>query len=425
MAENESLVMDDAFEQYVKQAELEAKINSRGNSSFKKEYEEIKYAGLTVGVPLIVRAVDGPPNSDLTPYTARKVTIARIVDDNGKQMKVCRPSFQENPNYILNKIISKVKETKWVRGADGKSVKTFPVQEQFPEIYNIIDKNGLKPTDKRAMFDRGWSGSEVIMMNVIDRTQMDWHRANKHTMLLAKSVTDNGNGGYWVEEGVSSFAIEPKFRHIIKSYGPWTKYDMAITRTGDMNNAFNVVCATECPKEVDASVREYISSNTSLTEEENSWEKYDLEKLYRVTSATKIYNRLKNTIKRIDKALGTRFLAELEELVAEEKEMFAKLYNQEDAASATPTTRTTESAPVRRVISASNEVKLPYITDELKKILKKAEKVNGEWKVEWDEADENLAECPKCQFPSPLAATCCPYCGMDYTEGGDDESPVF
>ena len=140
MAENESLVMDDAFEQYVKQAELEAKINSRGNSSFKKEYEEIKYAGLTVGVPLIVRAVDGPPNSDLTPYTARKVTIARIVDDNGKQMKVCRPSFQENPNYILNKIISKVKETKWVRGADGKSVKTFPVQEQFPEIYNIIDK---------------------------------------------------------------------------------------------------------------------------------------------------------------------------------------------------------------------------------------------------------------------------------------------
>ena len=82
MAENESLVMDDAFEQYVKQAELEAKINSRGNSSFKKEYEEIKYAGLTVGVPLIVRAVDGPPNSDLTPYTARKVTIARIVDGN-------------------------------------------------------------------------------------------------------------------------------------------------------------------------------------------------------------------------------------------------------------------------------------------------------------------------------------------------------
>lgn len=425
---------DSLFEDYVRQAEAEAK-KSNNRSSFSKNYEDVKYAGLEKGVPSVIRAVGGPVDSKIDGTTAKTVTIARIIGDDGKKFRVVRPSFGEDPNYIVNRIISKIKQVKY-----ANNEKTYPIKDQYPEIWNIIDKNGLQKNDNRYLYDKGWVGKEVVIMNVIDRSQMDWHKANRHTMLLAKSVNEV-NGVEYADEGVSSFAIKPQFLKLFKYYGSWEKYDMAITRTGDMNNAFIVDNASKNPERVEGPAQAYISTETSLSAEEQSWERYDIEKLFRVTTATKIYNRLKGTIARIDAVLHTTFLQDLEKEVEKEKVLFEEMYGDEKVDGGQTPSPMMESAspidvpeyqpapqqttPATRVRSAAAQTSapgsdLPYydsLSDDLKKmIVSTVRKDNGEWDITWDCPVEQLCKCPDdhCNAVSPLDAVKCPACGMDF-----------
>lgn len=424
---NEINDLDSLFKQFAKKAEAEAKKASSG-TYVPREYENVKFTGLETGVPSIIRAVGGPFNSNLDNTTARTVNISWIVGDDGKKFKLIRPSFQEDPNYILNRIISRVKQIKWNTGE-----KTFPVKDKFPEIYNIIDKNGLAKDDPKCKFDRGWTGKEVLIMNVIDRSQMDWHQENKHTMLLAKSVNIGTDGKEYAEEGVSASAFTPTLIQFYKYYGSWEKYDLAITKTGDMHNAFIIENATKNPERVEHGMEQYISSSDHLSAEEKGWERYDLEKLYRVTTSHKIYNHLKGTIARIDTALGTHFLSDLEAEVEKEKALFSELYGdkegEENKEEATTTVATEpvkeEPKPVARTRatvapkSDSEAWKLLHYGDTLEENLrnkiKSVTKIDDEhYNIEWDLPLEELASCPTCEAVAPLEATICPCCGLDF-----------
>ena len=443
--------LDSMFEAYAKKAEAE-KSNKKLGTSFTKNYEEIEYTGLEPNVPKVLRFVGPLYGTGIDQYTARNVTIAKIVDDDGKKFRVIRPSYEQDSDYILNKIISKVKQAKWVN-----KEKTFPIKEKYPEIYNIIDKNGLQKTDSQYNFDKGWTGQEVLIANVIDRERMDWHREHKHTMLLAKSVTIDKNGNKWPEEGISWYSVENEFPQLFKYYKSWENYDVAITRTGNKERAYIIDNATKNPERVEGPAAQYISMTDHLTDEEKSWERYDLDKLFRVTTATKIYNRLKRTIARIDAALGTDFGVELKALVDEEKVKFDEMYNREDASDEdTPTTSYSSTgdfedtdipsfaqidaeapkadpapaAPARRTPAASKAVweTLPHpekISDALKKEVTSVEKgtydgnepvTNPElfYKIGWTFPISQLATCPTCGSLSPLEATDCPVCGAHF-----------
>lgn len=424
---NEINDLDSLFKQFAKKAEDDAKKASSG-TYVPREYENVKFTGLETGVPSIIRALGGPFNSNLDNTTARTVNISWIIGDDGKKFKLIRPSFQEDPNYILNKIISRVKQVKWDNGE-----KIYPVKDKFPEIYNIIDKNGLSKDDPKCKFDRGWTGKEVLIMNVIDRTQMDWHKENKHTMLLAKSINIGADGSEYPEEGVSAYAITPMLLQLYKYYGSWEKYDLAITKTGDMHNAFIIENATKNPERVEHGMDEYISSSDHLSAEEKGWERYDLEKLYRVTTSHKIYNHLKGTIARIDTALKTHFLSDLEAEVEKEKALFNELYGdkekERDVKDST-TTETVESVEeevkcvtrTRTTVSQKSDPEawklLPYgdtLEENLRNKIKSVTKVDDEhYNIEWNLPLEELASCPTCEAVAPLEATVCPCCGLDF-----------
>lgn len=433
---NDTNDLDSLFKQFAKNAEAEAKKASTG-SYIPREYENIKFTGLETGVPSILRAVGGPFNSNLDNTTARTVTIAWVVGDDGKKFKLIRPSFQEDPNYIINRIISRVKQIKWNNGE-----KTFPVKDKFPEIYNIIDKNGLSKDDSRFKYDKGWSGKEVLLMNVIDRAQIEWHQENKHTMLLAKSINVSPEGIEYPDEGVSAYAITPALLQLFKYYGSWEKYDIAITKTGDMHNAFIIENATKNPERVEHGMDKYISMSDHLSAEEKGWERYDLEKLYRVTTSHKIYNHLKGTISRIDTALGTHFLKELEAEVEKEKVIFNELYGDKEESDSNLESSTEGSTPPFDVdTSVTQEVKststitrtrvttpkvsntdawkeLHYgdtLDEKLRSKIKSVSKTeDGHYNIEWDIPIEELASCPTCGAVAPLDATICPCCGLDF-----------
>ena len=447
---------DDIFERYAAQQEKEAKLSAGRGSQFQRTYEDIYWTALEPNKAKIVRVVGGPPNANIPQdkgSTAKIVTVCWLVGDDGKKFKVVRPDEKEDPGYILNRILNKINAVKWINNPGGKGTKTFPVKEQYPNLWYLVNKNGLTEADKRFKFEKGWNGKQVMIMNVIDRERMEEHRALKHTMLLAKGVTVGDNGTEYYDEGISSYAISPSLNHLFKSYGSWEKYDMAITRTGDINNPFILVNASNSPREVDATVRDFISTTEGLTDEEKSWERYDISKLYRYTTATKIYNRLKNTIGKIDKYLQTNFLKDLEVEVEREKALFAEMYKDEkgdvipgvstsittsidedkmaeavqceDEPDTETTVETVEEAPAPRtrtrtknaIPDAAPGSDLPYyssLSDEFKKHIISATNVKGKWEINWDLSPNDLAACPTCEAASPLEATKCPACGLEF-----------
>lgn len=432
---------DDLFMAYAEKQEEEAARPSNGGG-FTRDYEQIKWCGLEANKPRVIRVMGGPPNSKLDKFTAKTVTISWLVGDDGKRFKVVKPSLAEDPNYFVNKIISKVNSFSWVN-----KTKVYPCETQHPDIYKLVNKNGLDETDPRAKFERGWKGSDVLIMNMIDRQNMGWHRENKHSMLLAKSVNPARNGdGEYVSEGISAYGVGAKLNHLFMSYGSWEKYDIAITKTGTMQNPFNVVNASHSPMEVDKSVRSFISNEDHLTDEEKSWERYDLEKLFGYTTATKFFNRMKDTLKRIDAALGTRFYEEISDLSEKEKDQWKEIYGDENAnapltenkinadmtADFTPNIEGATVAPRERarkaVVTEAVEhaawMELPhpeFLTDEQKAmVLEVTKDASGKvTAIKWNCKDEDLAMCPDCGVAAPYVCKGCPVCGLDF-EGGEE-----
>lgn len=431
-------VSDDAFEAYAKQQEAEALANSqRGSGGFQANYEEIQWTGLEPKKMKLIRAVGGPPDSGLDKTTARSVRISYIYGDDGRPFRCILPERGEDPNHLLWKIISRVKAVDWI----GKK-RINVVEVKHPDIYNIIVKNGLAGSDKRALYDRGWEGQLKLVMNVIDREQMTWHKEHKHTMLLSKNIGKGADGRLFPEEGVPSWGFASLLGQLFKFYKSWEKYDIGIVRTGIKESPYRVINACKHIEEVEPAELANLVVNLPLTEEEASWERYDLSKIFGVTRYTKIYNKLRVTIARIDATLGTNYEAELKDLVEKEKAEFAAMKASEQGA---PESEQTIYTPTERVGAAvatpGAEIEVPAavapvqgrgwmtppfdtskllgwkdLSDEERRLIT-GTTTNASFEVtglQFSDPNLVLLGCNKCKVPSPENFTVCPVCGLHF-----------
>ncbi len=438
---SDGIISDDVFENYAREQEEAAKAaNSNSGSSGGVAYENIQWTGLETNRMKIVRAVGGPPDSNIDKFTARTCRIARIVGDDGRQFRCILPERADDPGHLLWRIITRVNAVDWKNGE-----KIFPVQEKHPDIYNIINHNGYDPKDKRFIYDRGWVGRQALIMNVIDREQMDWHRANKHTMLLSRSIGEGKDGTKFPEEGVPVYGFASLLANLFKYYKSWEKYDLGITRTGLKEVPYKVINAVKYIEEVPDYLKKLVVSGP-LTEEELSWERYDLQKLFAITRYTKIYNKLKLTIARIDAVLGTRYLKELEDLVAKEKEELEKQREESES----PKEHDAEAPEVRTVgrpstlFSSASEAQAQQATPPtaIRERFPVAQKPSFDtsWLLGWEKlkpAEQNIIEgivvkngklidikysdpnatllaCPVCKIPAPDTFMTCPCCGASF-----------
>ncbi len=438
---------EDAFLKYAQSLEeAEKKRNERPTfTPTQREYETITWTGLEPGVDKVIRILGNPPGfGETKPSDARVVIISRIVADDGKMIRVCRPSYEyfvnngDTPEYFLDKVIRTAKGSRWVNGK-----KVCILQEKNPALYNKIDKNGFDPSDFKYKVDKGWAGRSTFLANVIDRSQMEAHRSSKHSMLLSKKVTYKGDKEY-AEDGVPAYGFVDKLIPKVVAYGPWEGYDFSVRKTGQMSNPYQVCVASRVPEEVQSAMREYIVTQAGLTEEEASWERYDLDKLYATTSYTKLWNRLRETIKAIDNELDTHFYEELKQLADEEKKKLESetaeaktgtaepevtsapvVMNEAESAffDETPASKP-EAAPAprtsvkeRRVPTSSiNWDLLPHadlLSDSQKAMIKSVSKrEDGSIYVDYD-TDEVIYRCVEgCGIDGiPESFTVCPVCG--------------
>ena len=423
---------EDAFLKYAQSLEeAEKKRNERPTfTPVQRDYESIEWTGLEPGKDKVIRILGNPPGfGEAKPSDARVVIISRIVADDGKMIRVCRPSYEyfvnngEAPEYFLDKVIRAAKGCRWINGK-----RVCLLQEKNPALYDKVDKNGFDPSDFRYKIDKGWAGRAVFLANVIDRSQMDTHRSTKHSMLLSKKISYKGDKEY-AEDGVPAYGFVDKIIPKVVAYGPWEGYDLSVRKTGQMSNPYQVCVASRVPEEVQSDVRQYIVTQTELTEEEASWERYDLNKLYATTSYTKLWNRLRDTIRAIDKELDTHFYEELKELADKEKEKLkseeAEAKEEEISEVATVAEAAhfdinpAPKAPIKERRAPARDINwslLPHagsLSDSQKAMIKSVTKQeDGSICVDYD-TDETIYRCINgCSIDGiPESFTICPVCG--------------
>lgn len=440
------IVDDEAFTAFLnKVADDKEKGNRKSSSNYEASYEEMKWVGLENDSAKIVRIVGAPPES-MTPgrkssdTDSVEIYVSRIMNDANKKVVLKLPPHADDfkDEHIMWRIINKVKEVEWVPGANGKNEKKYKYAG-YP-WYDKVIHGGFNPTDQQYSWTKGWSGQQVVIFNVIDRED-SWCKDNKHTKLLSKRVNqvvqDDGSIVEYADTGVPSYGFLTKLSELVGKYGSWEKYDIAITKTGEMTSPYVVKNATafaKCPEDIARAELgdklEFVSQEVQLTPEELSYERYNIKNNFKVTSYQKLLSDFGNTIKSIDGDLRTTYYDELKALADKEKAEYeakkAEDVQVETSSEDTPAEPISESIekPTRnRVVAlalAAEQIAAlkgwDSLTEEERKLIKDVElNDDGSVKAITYTTTDDLADCPVCKFEAPMAiSTCCPVCGLKF-----------
>ena len=477
---------DDIFNSWIaSEKEREEKEKTSKNYQ-KREYEAIKYVGLSKEHPTIVRFVGNFVAEDLkahrpNPSDMKFMHISKIKSDDGKTtFYLYLPLRSDEPeqDHLMWKIIDTVYAKEWVKDpATGKNkpIETFKIKH--PDVYEKVNKGGFTEADGKwpYMYARGWKGPEMLLINVIDRRD-DWCKVNKHTKLISKNVNVTAEGKEYADFGVPAFGFFGPLTNLRNNFKMgWEKYDVVITKTGEkldtVTNMFNgtaftnpAAIATNLDKAmgIDPDEYKFISQEPALTEEELNYARYDLDENFRVTSYRTIDKYLGKTIQLIDAAVNedrinagkspdSHFYADLQKLVKEEADAWAKEKAAQDAAQgiaseaapATPAAPETqpapsfetmapvqEAAPIARTVSQEAS----GLSAEKLAVLKGYNELSTEQKsyikdvvlnsdgtlnhIEWTDTAPSLLDCPKdmggCGQLSPNSFAVCPGCGKHF-----------
>jgi hypothetical protein len=423
------MVTDDTFSAFADQVEREEQERAERRTGTSFNYEKLKWVGIPKKGCKIVRALDNAPNSNVTLFTSRTYRFSKIRADNGREIHVKLPLEKDDPDHIMWRILKKVLAVDW---EDNK--KYFVYEKSLPEIFSMVRYNKFPEGSERRKYDKGWSGQDMFVMNCIDRDPATyaWSKENKHTVLLSKNVTVvtdpvTKKVMEFVDPGIPAYGFVTALAHnLFAYYGNWENYDIKIERTGTTTAPYVIANASEHIKEVPANLQPFVVTG-GLTEEEQTWERYDLSKLFGITSYTKLFNRLEKSIATIDLALGTHYHEELKSLAQEEekkakenKEEISDSFEEEAETKKVPVTM---DVPVRA--SRSPKVETPKeqepampkgyakLTDEEKSKIAGMRQISGDT---WDILYENtggasIVACSICKTPSPDNFVSCPGCG--------------
>jgi hypothetical protein len=414
----------------------------RKNSYVNQDYEEKIYTAFETNVPVVGRLLGEPLIVRSLPTSPKHVIHSPMVlDDSGKW---CKITWSDDKNWFLYKVYNTVMSYNW---NVEKRRREYLHQETHPEIFNRVAYNN-KPKNN---LEKGMAPQNYIVGNWIDRHDMEWHREHKHTKLISKKRTVSKDNKEFFEIGFPTTVYEQLMDDIVEHMGLFMDYDIIVTKL-DKDPWYKIyhpeLHAIQLKHE-DFSGIAGLYNCEPLTEEEEGWEMYDLDKLFPVSSYYKIFTRLGNMVKMVDASFNKSFYTELEKLVeleAKEREKLKAEQVQNTPAPApkpkpkptpTSTSNTVEvEQPVkfttRRVRSEATKAEdntvvdydslialgfegIAKLSDAERSVIVGYTETEDGVKLKYNCSPEDIAECQECQCESPLTIeTCCPKCGREF-----------
>ena len=425
-----------------------------------RDYENVVYSALEVEKLKFVRIVGYPFHARHKDplYSPKEVFISWLTGDKGNRFRVVWPSKDDDPNWFLYSLYYRIMERTW----DSQGDASYIHESLNPEIFKRVSENIVKPGDKpKSKYESGWWPTKYIVMNVIDREIYDWHQENKHTVLLSKKARPytraDGSEIMLYEPGVTgSVWNQIMGNDIAGTYGDFLNYDVVIRRLDTKQQPFyrvyhpdeeNKLLAT-CDGEMEKFKQRYPFYNhdnhvAPLSNEESEWERYNVEKIFKVTSYQKILRNLSIFLKKVDATFSSNYLEQLQDLAEDER----KQYQDDEEVPEFPpkevSNKKVEEVSNKKV-EEPNEVPLPtstrttrkrapavekkdimwasirddfkgaeYLTDEEKNAVFNIDLETGT--ITYDpQYDNELLDCPECKTPGPNFFKTCPRCGVGF-----------
>ena len=366
-----------------------------------------------------------------------------VLGDNKKSVKFILPDRDQTDSardHLLYRIYDKICEFDWV-----ERKRVFRWEEIYKDLFLWANKGGF--VGNKGKFCRGLYPNYLLIQNVIDRSDMKWHKENKKTKILAKNsfeVTvkseegDYKDTGYTV--GVPYNSCSNIWKDLWRKYGSWENFDVAIRpakKAGDNTIPMSILNASRLKeKDMFDDIGEKWAGLIQvgpLTEEEQSWERFNLGKAYSISSYSKISKRIGKRLAAIDEAFGTKFSQECKDLASTEAKLRKEKqqegedqFEEEDgnieadkvSVSVPKDIPSEKPAPKRRSLLDETKKEVPAIDTSVLKgwaLLSAEEKAQVESAVK----DQETGKCLSIKFKASagaLAPCANPTCGVSFPE---------
>lgn len=458
--------------------ENEALKKNAENKGFVREFDDIHYLGLknkqkTDDYFSAFRILSGPVQIDRSPTDCKTVFRSDIATDkqDGSYFECNWPQEldsqdRENGNidksWILNNLFEEIMKGTWYTDDKGDNKKDFFYKDT--EVFKRVHENKIYGWEKK------FRGSRRVMMNVLDKMDLDFHRKFSKAKFLAssheksKKSKDPNNPVYYTTRGVpyvisknASGFYDILWDRVVGTRGNWD-IDIIAYLDGMRYEIFDATDIISNPKYENHPVRPFISDQP-LEDEFKNLELYDFDKLFRPTSYSKLKRNLTNLFKDVDRVCNTKLYEKLCDLAAEEKKHFQELEkeqqnnvaiqknkdiqssqpNQEEKSDALNVRRRSTAVPQETNSSQTNidiEIKckewfpkwdeLP--SQDKKMLLDNIVKFEDNGVIVWNPSypQANIYPCSEenCKIPNtsipssyPIEVSMCPRCGAKFDMG--------
>ena len=314
------------------QAELSAASSSDNN------YVKFEAVGVELDNQKVVRIIGDPIDPEqfeIRKSTHPKVVLeSKIVDDEGKHFTVNWPvvfdkkadRYMPNDTFILKQIWDDLHSGEWRTFNVSDIGKEFqghkcindgtgkPMDEESKKNgywhYNHFDMPSFKrmKTNRRKneQYPKKFWPSTRIIINVIDRMD-NWCKDNKHSKIISSGVRSwtppqSEDPILFIDNGIPETAYDMIFAHYVQTGRDWRELDCVIQRqkAGRGPQVYDIR---------DARDADYIrpvadkAIDGPLTKEEQAYEMYDLDVMFKVVDPIKIKDRLIGFIRSVDEDL--------------------------------------------------------------------------------------------------------------------------
>lgn len=269
------------------------------------------------------------------------IYFSRIVKDGGKSFTniiwktklndIGVPEIDED--WILYRLYKKVMEADWRNYTDDEKKERndnkrgeYIPRHSGTKSFARINQN-RRTQDTNTKIKVSFYPKKRVILNVIDRMD-NWCVENKHSKILMASgspyefTNDKGEKvviNYVNDIGIPYLAYTLIFENVVKFHHGWD-IDIVAKATGELSHAYEIRDVTETKI---SELSKKVGKDGPMTAEELAYELYDIDKLYREASYTKLYKNLIGLFKLVDSDFppsspGEGFTEELTKLYNEE-----------------------------------------------------------------------------------------------------------
>lgn len=317
--------------------EKEEKEKNKGQN-FSYDREQIEWLSMEDGVMKAFRPLGKPFEMRTESWHPKLVYHSEMVTDDGKgYIKINWPqktmtlkngfifeTGELDDSWILMRAYKDLNKRTWENYpagtvVDGKNGK-WNYHHADTHVFKRIEAN-RKENDKYP--PRFYPGKRVLLP-LIDRMD-SWCADNNHTKLMtSKSVfwkkdEKTGLDIVFTDFGVPELVYSKLLEQVSRTRKDWSTMDVIIQKDS-ANKTYNFFDADDRKyfTGAHAALKE-LASEAPLTEAEMAYEHYDLDKIARPCSYTKLLNRVPNFFKEVDVVCGTSYYDLLKHEAEKEK----------------------------------------------------------------------------------------------------------